>query len=744
MPPLRLCLPRAPSPRRWFGALGIMLLATPAVADLGSCRELSLRDPAAAPACYEALLAGPALVRAEAAWALGDVAAANRAFRAAVEEAPDEPHVRVRWGELYAAVGQQADAEALLLEALDLDDQHVGARLGLARLALGRFDAQAGELARKVLATEPRNAEAQLLLARLALESSDFAGADAQLAGPLEAESLVVRLEAIALAAAKDHLGGIVPSPWEGKALDLAPQYGALYETVAHFYVITRRYREAVAALERAVALDPALWSAHGALGINLLRVNRFADARRALARAHRGAPHSAEVVNTLRLLDSLEGWERLADEGLLLRIAPEESGALAGYARRLTADAVRILGERYGYRPTEPVVVELYPHHEDFAVRTSGLPGIGILGATFGEVVVMDGPSVRGVDDGFDWASVLWHELAHVITLGATGNRVSRWFSEGVSVFEEWQTGPARFALESGRPAVPLEVVEAHREERLLPIATLDEGFIRPRYRGQIAVSYVQAGLVCEFLAETHGMESLVGILAAYRDGLDTAAAVERALDLPAEELDAAFSAYLDERFGPVAPDAYREGWRQAGEAAEAQDWAAAAKAAARALAANPHVVEGGGPYVLLAEARHQLGDREAALAALLTYWQAGGRRTAPMQRLAEWLDEAGRADESLAVRRAWTLADPLPAERRAALGDRLLAAGHADEALTEYLAYESRAPHDRANVHFRIAKAYSASGARDAATRRVLQALEVAPQFEEALELLVELTAP
>lgn len=713
-------------------------------ADLDECRELALADPDAAGPCYRALLAGGAAVRAEAAWALGDIPAANAAFRAAVEEAPEDPQVRVRWAELYAGVGQQADAEALFGEALALDAEHAGARLGLARLALGRFDARAGELAEAVLDAQPESAPARLILARLALESGDLSGADRLLAGPLAAVSVAHRLEAMALAAARDHLAGTVPSAWEGEALALAPQYGALFETVAHFYVITRRYREAVAALERAVALDPTLWSAHGALGINLLRVNRFADARRALARAHNGAPYDAAVVNTLRLLDSLESWERFADGGLVLRIAPEESGALAGYSRRLVEDAVRVIGDRYGYRPSEPVVVELYPYHEDFAVRTSGLPGIGILGATFGEVVVMDGPSVRGVDEGFDWASVLWHELAHVITLGATRNRVSRWFSEGVSVFEEWQTGPARFALETGRPAVPLDVVEAHREERLLPIATLDEGFIRPRYRGQIAVSYVQAGLVCEFLAEAHGADSLVRMLAAYRDGLDTAAAVRRALDSPPEDVDEAFAAYLDARFAAVAPDAYRDAWRQAREAAEGEDWAAAAEAAERAIAANSHAVEGGGPYVLLAEARHRLGDREAALAALLTYWRAGGRRTAPMERLAKWLDEAGRADESLAVRRAWTLADPLPAERRAELGDRLLAAGLAAEALTEYLAYESRRPHDRADVHFRIAKAHGAMGARDAALRRVLQALEVAPQFPEALELLVELTGP
>ena len=40
------------------------------------------------------------------------------------------------------------------------------------------------------------------------------------------------------------------------------------------------------------------------------------------------------------------------------------------------------------------PVQVEVYPDHEDFAVRTMGMPGLGALGVTFGEVVAMDSPS--------------------------------------------------------------------------------------------------------------------------------------------------------------------------------------------------------------------------------------------------------------------------------------------------------------------------------------------------------------
>ena len=729
---------------RHVAALAALLLASPTTADvhapLENCRALERSDRASSNACYQALMVDPsAAVRAEAAWALGAIEVANRAFHAAARANADDAAIRVRRGELFLAVHQAADAEALFEEALAIDPQHVGALLGQAKNALGRFDRRAETLARRVLEIEPNNPVAHVLLARLALEVGESDRAQASLAGPLEAENVDVRLQAMSLAAAIDHLADRTPSPWEERVGELHASYGEIYETIAYFYVITRRYRQAVVQLERAVALHPQLWSAHATLGLNLLRVNRFDDARRALQLAHGGAPYNAEVSNTLRLLD--DDWHLLADEGLILRTDPTQTKALAPYVRRLVAEGVRVFGSRYGFRVPGPVVIELYPRHEDFAVRTSGLPGIGILGATFGDVVVMDSPSARSVDEGFDWASALWHEVAHVITLGATDNRVSRWFSEGVSVLEEWQTGPSHFALDEGQRAVPLAFINAYREARLLPVDALDEGFIRPSYNGQVSVSYVQSGLLCEYIASAYGHQALAAMLVSYRDGADTATAIRHALAIEPATLDAEFADYLHVRLNGIDTAAFQTALAQAHEAATAGNWNAAADAARLAVSSYPHFVDAQSPYPLLAEAESQLGDRSAAIDALTTYWRAGGRTTTPLTRLADWLMEANRAAEALEVQQALALVSPLHADRRARFGDSLLAAGRAEEALAEYAAYVSLQPHDKAGAHYRMARAEHSVGNVGAARRHLLQALEIAPRFAAALAMLLEM---
>ena len=715
---------------------------------LAQCRMLEISNRDDARDCFRGYLTDPSpALRAEAAWALGEIQVANGAFRRAAQASPNDANVRVRWGELFLSTYQVADAETLFSEALAIDADNVPAKLGLARVALGRFEARAKQIVDAVLAEAPDNIEAKLLHARLALEVGDIEAARQSLRQPLAAEDALLRLEAMALAAALDHMLGSAPSAWEAKALEIHPGYGELFETVAHFYIITRRYREAIAQLERAVEIDPQLWSAHATLGINLLRVNRFDEGRATLAKAHDGDPYNVEVVNTLRLLDSLHGWDALADDEVILRIHPDEAGALSGYVRNLVTDAVKTVGERYGFVPDYPVVVELYPRHQDFAVRTSGLPGIGVLGVAFGDVVLMDSPSARSIDEGFDWASALWHEIAHVVTLGATNNLVSRWFSEGVSVFEEWRTGPSRLqpvdaAVGAARHrAVPLAVVEAHREAEMLPVAVLDEGFIRPRHPGQIMVSYNQAGLLCEFIGEAHGQAALSRILAAYRDGMDTVDAVEAALQIPHRAVDEAFRAYLDERFAGIDPAAFAAAMQEAVDSASTGEWAVAAQAARRAIASYPNAIAEPSPYPLLARAEARQGDQSAALDALTTYWRAGGRSPAALARLADGLAEAQRPGDALAVRRSLALTTPLSIEGRMRFGDDLLAFGKPREALREYLAAKSLKPHDAADAHYRLARAYHRLNEPEDARRHVLLALELAPRFADALSLLLEI---
>ncbi|HEY8519795.1 MAG TPA: tetratricopeptide repeat protein [Gammaproteobacteria bacterium] len=718
---------------------------------LAACdRSLHRGRQAEAQRCYNALLTESTdpRIQAEAARALGDARGANRYFQQAVQQYPEDAQLRTRWGELFLQTHQDNEAVRLFQEALEIDEGHLPAKLGLAKVSAGRFEDRANMWLDEVLAADRGNIPARLLKARMALEEGDVDAGDRWLDEALE---LVERrdlppLEIYALKASVDLLRGITDSEWTRRALEYNPRYGEIYATPAHFYVITRRYREAIELLRKAVDTQPELYSAHAELGVNLLRENRIEEAQRHLAVAYQGDPFSAQIVNTLRLIDSFEnfvvitrereGTDEPAPPPVLMRLHRNEAPVLEEYVFDLVRRSIDTFSERYGFEVRQPVVVELYPEHDDFAVRTSGLPGIGLLGVTFGYLVAMDSPSGRSGSE-FHWGTTLWHEMAHVFTLEATNHLVPRWFSEGVSVHEEWATGPL-----PGRH-LPVPFFEALKEDLLLPVADLDRGFIRPSYPAQVIVSYMQAGLTCEYIAERWGQQALERMLQEFAKGADTPGAIRAALGIEPEAFDEAFEERVKTLFGSIVEnlEPWQNAQRRAHEAASERRWEDALRAADEALALFPDYVDEGSAYLIKARANIELGRSAQATAALAEYRRRGGHDPEALMRLADALRAGEDRAEAVAVLEDLLLVAPLDQDLHAKLGDWLLEDGDAERAAREYRTLLAMEPHDQAAAHFRLARAYHAMNDLDRTREHLLYALEIAPHYREAQDLLLEI---
>jgi tetratricopeptide (TPR) repeat protein len=69
------------------------------------------------------------------------------------------------------------------------------------------------------------------------------------------------------------------------------------------------------------------------------------------------------------------------------------------------------------------------------------------------------------------------------------------------------------------------------------------------------------------------------------------------------------------------------------------------------------------------------------------------------------------------------------------------LLDRGDAEQALAEYEALFAMNPHDQAGVHFRLAKAFLQLQDRGRSREHLLYALEIAPHYREAQQLLLEI---
>ncbi len=748
----------------WVVTLGLMLSGGAAQAfyihyDLDRAAPLRECDRALyrgheeeATACYQALLeSGSLLERADAAAALGDIRQANKLYREAASNSTD-PAIKTHWARLYLQTHQTSDAEALFREALIYDETWLPARIGLAEAKSEGFEGQAREALHAITVEHPDNVHALLLLAGIELELQNLSEARRLLNRALAKveEQGLPPLEIYALLAGADLLEGKSLKPWIERALQYNPRYGDIYAIPAHFYIITYRYREAVALYQKAVAIAPNLATAHRDLGINQLRINNVFAARYHLQLAYDLDPFDAQTVNTLRLLDDLDNMRvssiDVADPDdpekhigrVLIRLDREDADALEPYVIDLATRAVQLFTTRYDFALKRPMVVELYHDHDDFGVRTVSTPGIGLLGVTFGYLTAMDSPKARPAGN-FHWGSTLWHEMAHVFTLEATNHKLPRWFSEGLSVYEEWNSGPL------GDRELSMDVMSAIRDKQLLPVDVLDQGFVRPSYNGQVQVSYMQAGLVCDYIAQRWGHEALVTMLKGFARGQTSAEALTEAIGLDSVAFDELFADYLQVRFGDLLEslDDYLAEVRQLERSLQFDDWVSAAALARDLIRRYPERIGAGNPYQVLAAALREQGDADGAIDVLLEWHALGGHDPDALLQLIVDLRTADRAAEAVPVMESLNWVMPYGTDVHRWLGEHYLEQQEPELALREFNALVGMQVDDLASAYLGKARAALLQQDRQTARRQVLYALETAPFYRPAQQLLLNLSA-
>ncbi|MGI9258987.1 MAG: tetratricopeptide repeat protein, partial [Gammaproteobacteria bacterium] len=181
-----------------------------------------------------------------------------------------------------------------------------------------------------------------------------------------------------------------------------------------------------------------------------------------------------------------------------------------------------------------------------------------------------------------------------------------------------------------------------------------------------------------------------------------------------------------------------------QVGDALESlssEDWLEAIEAADRAIVNYPDHVAENSAYLIKARGHEELEQTDLAISALESYWRLGGYEPTALKRLATWLAEDGRTDAAIEVMADALNVSPLDDETHVELGGWLLAEQQPREALREYEASLAMNPHDQAAAHYRLATAYQQLEDQSKTLEHVLYALEIAPHYREAQQLLLEI---
>jgi len=198
--------------------------------------------------------------------AAGKNAEAIIQYRNALEKEPQAGDVRLKLADAYLKQGEAAKGVQEYIRAADvLTDSNVQLRAGALLLMARRFD-DAKVRAEKVLAGEPKNVDAQVLLANA-------------LAGLKDLDGAVSELE---------------------EAIQLNPDRSATYANLGQLELGRGRREAAEQAFKRAVELAPQSAAPHLALGSFYWATSRLAEAEPELTRALKAEPDNVLALRSV------------------------------------------------------------------------------------------------------------------------------------------------------------------------------------------------------------------------------------------------------------------------------------------------------------------------------------------------------------------------------------------------------------------------------------------------------------
>ena len=469
-----------------------------------------------------------------ASWLLDNFHDANSLFSEATRANPNNLEAHVLWGDLFLEKYNASDAERSYQEVLDINSRHVPALVGMAKVA-GDERALTRALAinpNSVLALETYG---QLLLMNSRNEEAEECFERALVLNPQSLKTLsILAAQAIFNQRPEEY------EQYKARVDAFSPNNPQFLGDIADTFGNNYLFAEAVEFARAAIKSDPEYWQGYTLLGSNLIRLGEEVEGKQNLEIGFENDPFNVMTSNMLKVFDTLETYETLESEHFKVHMSENDADILWPYMEPLLEESWDTLTAKYGFEPEGPILIEVFENSADFAVRSVGLPDIGpLVGICFGKVVTLISPDTLAAN----WQEIVWHEFMHVITLQMTNNRMPRWLSEGISVWEE-REGRSYWGRSQG-----LDLVRAAKDEKLLHVKDLNSGFSGARDNADLGFAYFQSYLVVDYISEEYGFDKLLELIDQYAVVKDESDRFDEVFQLTLDQFDNGFRRWINQR---------------------------------------------------------------------------------------------------------------------------------------------------------------------------------------------------
>jgi tetratricopeptide (TPR) repeat protein len=688
-------------------------------------------------------------------------------FQVAQQKDPkaEAPYLAEGW--LALEKNDATRAAQVFRDGLKNHGETTSLRHGLAAAFMDSDRAVAMENIVRVLEINPQHEGVLLLRAELHIGAEKFLDAEADIQTVIDINSSSPTAWALrAAVAAITTADASKVNAARAEGLRRWPQNPLVDHTLGRIVSRAYRFAEGASHQRQSLLFDPSYLPAKMQLCHDLLRLGDETEAWQLAAAVREADPYHIQARNLATLEKQIASYSEQRTPHFTLKMPEREWRIYGQRALELLEQAHQTLCQRYQLTLTRPVLVEFFPAQQDFAIRTFGnLGGQGILGACFGSVVTINSPGSLGHGRN-NWESTLWHEFCHVVTLTATSNRMPRWLSEGISVYEEAQRDPAW----------GMKMTSEYRQMILdgetTPVGQLSQAFLNAKSGEHLMFAYFQAGSVVDFLVAQHGHTALLQVMQALKNGTRINDAITSQVQ-PIEEFESAFAAHFmaqaqafgngadwtepsPEDLNPTDPEslltylkqhptnlsALR---RQLSLQLQARDWPTALITADRLITLLPDdtsdsspvwakariLKEQNRPQDEIALLRHLATQNSSSLNAYLRLIELETAEPKP-----SWSHLSEHAHRALALNPF--LRTPNEALIRAATQSG--GVPQATAAIQRLLALDPPQP---SQLHFQLAQLLRQSDPKSA-RRHLLDALAIAPRFLAAHQLLQEMPSP
>jgi cellulose synthase operon protein C len=519
-----------------------------------------------------------------------------------------------RWATLSGAYNQDQTLHDLILSMFTAAYQRIDTEFYAAHTAAAEYflshddpDQAITELT-QVLAVNPHDKQAHALAGQIAVDSFNFDAADEQIAEirSVDADSDQARIlearnllqQRVPKEALKPLNAVLADRPGDIEALGLLagaqalllhedamndvlkqadaiqPNSPVAYFEAAKQLASSRQYPRAAVMFKIALARAPWWTAVRDELGLLMTQSGDEQLARVVLEAAHAVDPFNVRAVNYLKLLDMMDKFAKKETAHFIVMYDPQQDPVVPEYfSDYLESIYPQVCGD-FHYEPKVKTLIEVFPSHDAFSVRTTGAPWIATVGASTGRVIALAAPR-DGAGGAFNWSRVVRHEFTHTVTLGMTDNRIAHWFTEGLAVWEEH--APLNWEW------VPM-LQDAVQNHRLFPLEDLTWAFVRPKEPSDRQLAYAESFWICTFIEQRYGHQAILDLLEQFRLGHDLDEAFTAAVKENADKFFDEFSDWAKKQvdgwgYDPVSSAKYDSLVSAAEKLLQAQDYDGAAE---------------------------------------------------------------------------------------------------------------------------------------------------------------------